>query len=102
MEKLTFEKICQLITMYNLVENLFNDYIPEDIKKNLEFHGFKNYETVQYVCNSDEMYLTLHFKDVDIYVQLYGTYDSYGEYNHDYSSEIKQVFPKQKTITVYE
>ena len=111
MTKLTFEKICDIIKSYNLYEYLFNE--DEDFIENIEdsgyegkelldFLGFTNFKQVKHVRNSDEMYCVIHFEDVDIYILLTGEYDSYGQGEHSYHRKIKQVFPKQITITIYE
>lgn len=116
MEKLTFKKICKIIRKYDLYKYLFtmeNEYLTEDYNNNFEEEelkgeelldslNFKNYKQVDYVCNTDEMFCVIYFKDSDIYIQLTGEYDSYGQYEHDYHTEIKQVFPKQITKTIYE
>ena len=42
------------------------------------------------------MYTIIHFIEDDIYVKLIGTYDSYGNGEHYYHDDIKQVYPKEK------
>jgi hypothetical protein len=117
MEKLTFEQISEIIKKYDLFQYLFNqdedEYLLEDKFEENELNGltgkeflkslnFDNYEQVDYVCNTDEMFTIIYFKDSDIYIKLTGEYDSYGQYNHEYDDEIEQVFPKQITKTIYE
>jgi len=46
---------------------------------------------------------TYHFKDHDVYIKVSGWYTShYGTDFGDWDDAIKEVSPKQKTITVYE
>lgn len=80
------------------IDDLPEDQDIEDYVANL---GIKNFDILEKVCNSDEMYTIVHFKDEDIYLKFTGEYDSYGGGDHYYNDEIKQVFPKQVTITQY-
>lgn len=100
----------------NLEKLLFNlDYIVEECNSlNLDFTseeecyqylaslGLVSFESVDWVCNSDEMYCVIHFKSDNIYLKIIGEYDSYGANNHWYNKQIEQVFPKQITKTIYE
>ena len=52
--------------------------------------------------NTDEFWVVRYFKDQDIYIQLTGEYDSYGEGEHEYHREVKRVYPVEKIVTVYE
>ena len=63
--------------------------------------GLENFEQLEYVSNTDEMYCIIHFKNENIYLKLIGKYDSYGQYKHDYECGIKEVFPKQVLETKY-
>lgn len=93
------EEIIKIIQDNQLQESLF-DEDADDI--GLSELGLPNYEQVEFVCNSDEMYCIIYFKDDDIYIKITGTYDSYGDGEHDYDDSVTQVFPKQVTITKYE
>lgn len=93
----TSEELIQIIKENDLQCDLFNCY---DVSKFVDFP--KDYEQVDYVCNSDEMYCVIHFTEEDIYLKLTGEYDSYGQCDHDYDNGIKEVKPKQQLITVYE
>lgn len=72
---------------------------PEEYMESL---NLRNFEFVEGVCNSDELYQIVYFKDQNVYIKITGTYDSYGNYDHEYDDEVTEVFPKQKTITYYE
>lgn len=114
---MSYEEICQIIKDRNLYKYLFHEddcYLTDengndDLDKNeiekveqeLATSNFTNYEQVDYVCNSDDMYCVIHFKTPDIYVKLTGEYDSYGGYDHEYNHEITQVFPKEITKIIY-
>lgn len=52
--------------------------------------------------NTDEFWVVRYFKDQDIYIQLTGEYDSYGECEHEYHNEVKRVYPVEKIVTFYE
>lgn len=114
MKKLTFEEISEIIREYDLYKYLFegDDYYLEDliikgkedeenVEKALKEIGF-DYIQVDYVCNTDEMFVVLYFENSDIYVRLTGEYDSYGQYDHEYHRKITQVFPKEIKKTIYE
>lgn len=92
------EEIIKIIQDNQLQESLFNE---SNSKEYLAELGLPSFEQLDYVCNSDEMYCIIHFKDEDIYLKFTGEYDSYGGGDHYYNDEIKQVFPKQVTITQY-
>lgn len=95
---MNFTEIKEMLTP-DLVEK-FHHYSDKFIKENEP--DLEDFEVMDRVCNSDEMYVVVHFKESDIYVRVSGEYDSYGSGNHDYMSYANQVFPKEKTITVYE
>ena len=92
----TSEELIQIIKENDLHHALFECY---EASETVDFP--KDYEQVEYICNSDEMYCVIHFKEENIYLQLDGEYDSYGGGDHWYKGNIKEVFPKQVTITVY-
>ena len=93
----TSSELIKIIKDNDLQHSLFECYVgsTED-----EFPT--DYEQVDYVCNSDEMYCVIHFVEENIYIRLEGEYDSYGGGDHWYKGAIKEVFPKQITITVYD
>lgn len=93
------EEIIKIIQDNQLQESLFDQDV-DDV--GLIELGLPTFEQVEWVCNSDEMYCVIHFKDDNIYLKLTGEYDSYGECEHDYNNGIKEVFPKEVTITKYE
>lgn len=82
---------------YEKIEN-YEEYLNKFLS-NLKL---TNFEDVESVCNSDDLYTIIHFKNDDIYIKITGTYDSYGNGEHDYDDSVTQVFPKQVTITKYE
>jgi hypothetical protein len=100
----TTEELIEYITSNKLIYSIFNDGDNED--DNEELYNKYNelalkYDVIDYTCNSDELYMILYFKEIDIYLKLTGEYDSYGEGQHYYNDEVKQVYPEQKTIIVY-
>lgn len=113
-----YKKIKSIITDNNLQKMLFNLDNLEDCRKldddsdwyesadqaleDLAKLGLKNMELVDNRTNNEEFYSIIHFKDEDIYIEISGEYDSYGIGNHYYNDEIRQVFPKQITTTIYE
>lgn len=116
---MTYNEIKKLITDNDLVKFLFTEDFhdladeqklkyfedltyQENIQEYLNTIGFPKYKQISYVCNSDEMYTIIHFIEDDIYVKLIGTYDSYGNGEHYYHDGMKQVYPKEKMVTIYE
>lgn len=76
-----------------------DDHIFSYLKGKFEFEEF---ERIEQVCNSDEMYTVIYFKESDIYLKLIGEYDSYGNNDHNYTRGIIEVKPISKTIIAYE
>lgn len=70
--------------------------------KRLNKLGLRNFSLIDQASNTDELYSVIYFKDEDVYIRIDGVYDSYGQYEHDYYTSIKQVFPKKVEITKYE
>lgn len=112
-KSLNGKDICKIIMDECLQKALCQDeewaeYIEYDEEKfkspeeYIESLNLRNFEFVDGVCNSDELYQIVYFKDQNVYIKITGTYDSYGEYDHEYDDEVIEVFPKQKTITYYE
>lgn len=73
----------------------------DELYKKFEELELGEMEEMESVCNSDEMYCVINFKDHGIYLKLSGEYDSYGQYEHDYDCGIVEVKPETKTVTVY-
>lgn len=46
--------------------------------------------------------LILHFVFHDVYAKFEGTYSSYEGYDYGSWEDVKEVIPKEKTITVFE
>lgn len=66
-----------------------------------KYRALPEFETIEHICNTDEMYIIVLFKKLNVYLRLTGDYDSYGESNHYYNDKVSQVFPESKIITVY-
>jgi hypothetical protein len=60
------------------------------------------YKIVAGRSDTSEFWSVIHFPVEDVYIKITGTYDSYGQYEHDYDDKVTQVFPKQVTQTVYD
>lgn len=113
----TSEELIKIINDNNLQRPLFNlEYISESFEDNdelchldtnekcfehLKELGLDNMKEIDGVCNSDEMYVIIHFQNENIYLKLSGEYDSYGGGEHWYEGAIKEVFPKEVTQTIY-
>lgn len=70
----------------------------------LKISGIGQWEEVEQVGGEgqgDHWHSVKYFKDHDVYIMTIGRYSSY-EGTEFYDGYGKQVFPKQKTITVYE
>jgi len=73
----------------------------EDEVKWLTNLGLNNFEDKGGRADTSQFWSIVYFKDYDVYLKISGTYDSYGEYEHEYDT-IKEVKPKQVTETIYE
>jgi hypothetical protein len=114
MEKLTAKQLIQIILDNDLQSALFDDDnyqlgykaedngFGEDTVAFLKSLGLPISTVVDSRCDTAEMWSVIYFPVEDIYLKLTGTYDSYGQYEHDYDDEVTQVFPKQVTVTIYE
>jgi len=98
---MTAEEIKKIIEENNLQRGLMDYENTEETAEKLESLGVVNFEEVDSVCNSDEMYTIIHFKNDNIFLKLKGEYDSYGECQHDYDCGIEEVFPKTIQQTIY-
>ncbi len=105
----SFEELKQFIKSHYLQKVFFDDYFDYedylDLNDELteqEFEDFKkDFEMVESVCNSDELYSVAYFKDLNVYICLTGTYDSYGAGDHEYDEDITQVYPKEVSVITY-
>jgi hypothetical protein len=115
MENLTAEQIIKIIQEHNLQSCLFDGDDNYQLKAEAEDNGFGKdtagflqalglpyFQLIDFRCDTAEMWSVLHFPVEDVYLKITGTYDSYGQYEHDYDEQVTQVFPKQVTVTLYE
>lgn len=96
-DPLSFE---QLSILYNKNLEKFDESEREILKKFVDLHW--NYEKVEHVGGESKgsvYYTVYYFPTANMYIRFDGHYQSY--HGADYYS-CKQVFPEQKTITVYE
>lgn len=79
-------------------------FLIENYRTSLDTFPFRldNVEYKDSQTNSDEFWLVLYFKEEDIYIKFYGSYDSYGNSNHSYYTSTSIVTPKEVTMTIYE
>ncbi len=111
--KKTARELIEIITQKDLLESLFFDgdlkYVDaEDEEGNIiedtEAYFKDLFGEIEYKegrCDTSEFWQVVYFKDHDVYLEIYGEYDSYGQGEHDYSG-IKEVKPVTKTVVVYE
>jgi hypothetical protein len=52
-------------------------------------------------CDTSEFWSVIHFPVEDVYIKITGTYDSYGQYEHDYNQKVTQVFPRTIESIIY-
>jgi hypothetical protein len=112
----TAEEIIKIIEDKGLQKAFFEPEYFDDELENLdeevEFETVEEYltsvglptEFKQVAGRSDtsEFWSVIYFPVADAYIKITGTYDSYGQYEHDYHEKVTQVFPKQVTQTVYD
>ena len=112
----TAEEIIKIIQDKGLQQAFFEPEYFDDQLENLDEEG--EFETVEAYLESvglptefkqvdgrsdtSEFWSVIHFPVEDVYIKITGTYDSYGQYEHDYNQKVTQVFPKQVTKTVYD
>lgn len=111
----TAEEIIKIIQDKCLQQPFFNsddfDYHLENLDEEEEFETTEaylesvglptDYKKVDGRSDTSQFWSVIHFPVQDVYIKITGTYDSYGQYEHDYDSKVTQVFPKQVTQTVY-
>lgn len=107
----TAEQLINLIKDNDLLEPLFHGDLKwaelDDEEgnpiENVEEY-FKNlFGELEYKdgrCDTSEFWQVIYFKDCDIYLEISGEYDSYGQGEHQYYG-ITEVRPKEITKTVY-
>ena len=101
------ELFCQFGESYENITDCIKEYDKYlDFDKILIDLKLNNVESVNSVYNSDELYNIVYFKDYNIYIKFIGEYDSYGNYDHDFTesnwAKMKEVFPKIIEQTIYE
>ena len=113
----TAEEIIKIIEDKGLQKALFDcfddeEYLLEELDEEGEFETANaylesvglptEYKKVAGRCDTSEFWSVIYFPVADAYIKITGTYDSYGQYEHDYNRKVTQVFPKQITTTVYD
>lgn len=112
--KKTARELIEIINQNDLLDVLFNDEIEyakledadgnnvddsKDYITNVLGLGELEYKDGRY--DTSEFWQVIYFKDHDVYLKIYGEYDSYGQGEHSYDG-IKEVKPKEVTIIKYE
>jgi len=77
-----------------------NDEIIDDVDQYVK-DNFGEIELLDGRADTSEFWQIVHFKDHNVYLKISGEYDSYGQGDHEYTS-VKEVFPKEVKVTVYE
>ena len=102
-------EIMDIINDNNLLQWLFHcssgwstelDHEFETDEEYVESLGLKNFGIVDSREDSSEFWSVIHFKDENLYFRISGTYDSYGQGEHEYRY-ISPVKPKEITTTIY-
>lgn len=81
--------------MYSDSPHSWNIEILESLLAPIEKLNLGNIKSVEFVCNSDELYNVVYFEKYNIDLKFTGEYDSYGSGEHDYEGSITEVFPKE-------
>lgn len=103
MNNMTFNEIFeQLQKDFDFYELLDSDY-SEDLSNIESFGNVKcvsseGFDLDSYL-NSVDIQRTYHFEDHNIYLQIKGRFSSYSGTAYD---EVKQVYPVEKTVIIYE
>lgn len=101
---MTFQEIIQKFKDANISveEFAYSQYSTEnDLKEGIP--EWKEVEKYGGEGQGDTWYSVKYFPEYNIYMKVSGWYQSYDDTEFgDWESACKQVFPQQKTITVYE
>ena len=101
MNKLTGKEIIKKLEKSGITvdEFAFEDYDPQT----LELGDIKEIEQVGGEGEGDHWHSVKFFKDHDVYLKVTGWYTSHnGTDFESWKSSVKEVKPKEKTITIYE
>lgn len=97
MDKLTSTQIIEILNEKISEENFgYGEFVSKEIGLGESEDVFEERTGGDY----DVMMKVVHFKDHDVYISLTGYYASHS--GTEWDGEYKEVFPKTKTITVYE
>jgi len=89
-----YEEYCQLPSEFDIIEKLWKEKIKLDWKEVDQYGG---------EGKGDTWWSIKYFPDHDVYLRVYGYYQSYnGTEFYDGWGCVSEVKPQQKTITVYE
>lgn len=108
----TAEELIKIIKDNNLLEPLFDGDLKYAELEDEEGNSIENVEEylkdllgeLEYKdgrSDTSEFWQVVYFKDHDVYLEVSGEYDSYGQGDHDYNS-IYEVKPKTVTKIIYE
>lgn len=111
--KKTARELIEIIVQNDLLKPLFDDDFDdfeledeegediEDIENWLKELGLGELEYKDSREDTSEFWTVIYFKDHDVYLKIYGEYDSYGQGDHEFEG-VKEVFPKEIQTTIYE
>lgn len=99
---MTAQELIDIIKDNNLQEDILRASNLYETCDELSKEIDEEHKLLEGVCNSDEMYAIVWFKQSNVFLKLTGEYDSYGGGDHYYDKEVTQVFPKEITKTIYE
>jgi hypothetical protein len=108
----TASELIEIIRKKDLLEPLFDGDLKWAEVEDEEGNPIEDTETyfkelfgeIEYKdgrCDTSEFWQVIYFKDHEVYLEIYGEYDSYGQGEHDYSG-VKEVKPVTKTVIAYE
>jgi len=111
MKKLSFKEIEEIIRKNDLIDALWDIVIFEEPEveygnaSTIDFKSlrkfFNNSEIIEKDAKltNDDIWCVLYFKQYDVYIKLYGEFNSYG--NNFYYNNIDEVTPQEKTCIEY-
>lgn len=108
----TARELIEIITQKDLLEPLFDGDLKwatvydedENEIEDTEAYFKELFGEIEYKdgrCDTSEFWQVLYFKDHDVYLEISGDYDSYGQGEHVYEN-IYEVKPKEVTVIKYE
>jgi len=103
-KKLTYKKIISILKkeLKDVSQFAYSDFDSNIDKLKKELGPFEDIDSHGGEGEGSDWWVVKYFKDHDIYIKVSGYYTSYSGTDFEGWDDCSQVFPKKKTIIVYE